>query len=523
MRKFFLSVLTVLLLALCRPSVVSASSSLVIDPSSIATTQYGAQALFDLSFLDNGLFSSSGWEGFTHGGVVIEDIFSFDSTDFTITELNNDQKIALLDSATLYYKTTDASGFSPVQSNQPLYIANFDNGYISGVAYLDHNGFLIASSPSLDNSLVTYTFGGSDYSLEDFVNLVDDISSDVISSNSLTINDRFNPVTDVSYFYWKGSSYHSSPSGAWSLYIANQYQPGVVVPVTSSNGSGIGSWYANSLSPFVYTQTHYYNNDTSYVENQFSYTVGNYSKNGYTYRYQVTFGAFVGGYSVNGEPVLQSYDDWVNGRVSSVNFWFAQTGIYYDSSKDGSGKTFNPYLVVNGNKILIDDPFSYGSISDSYDYQKSRPADRNTDFDNTKPVSDTNFPIYYPTDVTLTDSFPYPIELDPSVEFPLEGTIEESTIMGSFMESNVPFFTNLKYRFPFSIPWDVYDSFKYLDQQALAPAWDFDWKITILNHTYTYNFKGDLSDFDDLARIFRLLEKAAFLIFLMFFSYKQFF
>lgn len=522
MRKFLLSFFSVLVLALCRPSVVFASG-LVIDPQSIATTQYGAQALFDLSFLDEGLFSSSGWEGFTHGGVVIEDIFTFDSSDFSISELNNDQKIELMESVDLYNRLTDSEGYAPFQSNQTIYIANFDNGFFTGQAYLDSNGNILANSPSLDNSLITYTFGGSEFSLDDFISLVDDVSSDVISSPSLTINDRFNPVSDVSYFYWRGSSYHSQPSSAWSLYIANQYQPGIIVPVTSATGAGIGSWYANSLSPFVYTQTHYYQNDTQYTENQFSYSVGNYSKNGYSYRYQVTFGAFVGGYSQNGVPVINSYDDWVNGRTSSVAYWFAQTGINYDPSKDGTGKTFNPYLVVNGNTILLDDPYSYGSISDTYDSTSSVIPERNTDFDNTQDVTDSNFPIYYPTDVTLTDSFPYPIELDPSVEFPLEGTIEESTVMGSFMESDLPFFTNLKYRFPFSIPWDLYDCLKQIDNLPTAPAWDFDYTITVLNHNYTYHFEGDLSDFDELARIFRLLERIAFLVFLAFFSYKQFF
>lgn len=491
------------------------ASNLVIDPSSFSTIQYGAQSLFDLSFLDNGLFSASDWNGFSYGGVLLNDIFSFDSSDMQISELSMDQKITLMDSLDIYYN--DNGNYAPFQSNQSLYVANFDNGFFSGQVYLDENGHIISSSPSLDNSLISYKFGGSEYSLNDFITLVDDISNDVISSDSLTIDSNFNPVDNVSYYSWVGSSVSGKPSSAWSLYIANQYDPGYVFAINTTGA--VKSWYANSLSPFVYKQT----NAPYGEDNRFSYTTGNYTYNGYSYRYLVSYNVPVYNTIADDPSKFDNYDDWINRRIQSTKYWFAQIGVLYDSSKENNGKTFNPYLVENGKAILTTDAYSYGSITDAYEEQQTVVGVLNPDYDNTQSIGDTNFPIYFPTDVSLSDSFPYPIEENPALTYDETIQPELSVAIDSFQNMDIPFITNLQNRYPFSIPWDIAKFINRFRNTPTPPAWNFDWNITVGSTTYTKHFEGDLSDFNSLAEIFRNLVLISFIIALCKFSYDHHF
>ena len=67
----------------------------------------------------------------------------------------------------------------------------------------------------------------------------------------------------------------------------------------------------------------------------------------------------------------------------------------------------------------------------------------------------------------------------------------------------------LKDKFPFCIPWDVYYAFAVLEDQREAPALDFDLD---LGPAGTHHIEIDFSEWEDIAALLRLLELLAFII-----------
>lgn len=67
----------------------------------------------------------------------------------------------------------------------------------------------------------------------------------------------------------------------------------------------------------------------------------------------------------------------------------------------------------------------------------------------------------------------------------------------------------LKDKFPFCIPWDVYYAFAVLEDEREAPALDFDLD---LGPAGTHHIEIDFADWEDIASLLRLLELLAFII-----------
>lgn len=96
------------------------------------------------------------------------------------------------------------------------------------------------------------------------------------------------------------------------------------------------------------------------------------------------------------------------------------------------------------------------------------------------------------------------------------GDLTEGDITG-----NLPILSNLQYRFPFSIPFDIYKLMKGFAVERETPY--IDTYLTIPRVNYVWHIQYDLHDYDELAELFRTLFIIGFIIGLAYFSYDHFF
>ena len=80
---------------------------------------------------------------------------------------------------------------------------------------------------------------------------------------------------------------------------------------------------------------------------------------------------------------------------------------------------------------------------------------------------------------------------------------------------------NLKYRFPFSIPFDIYDLVQGLAVEREAPSFYWTISLPVINYDWVIDF--DLSAWDTQASIFRTCFLILFIIALAMWAYNHFF
>lgn len=516
MKKYILSLIPTLILI---TSFHCSASGFVLDPSTISTIESGSRSILGGGFGSEGVFPMYGdfdnfslpFDGETVSG---SDVVTLGSS-YEVTKLDDEAKTTLSENYPLYYSLSNDTDYTAYDGD--VYLVEFDNGFITGNCYVTSDGKLISSSRDVGGVYLNYKLGGFDKTLEDFQTMYK-TAGDQIKNTSLTVNNSFQNVSDSSFFWWIGSSYHSSPSGAWQVYIANQYIPGVIVPATTSGY--ISSWYTNNPSLINYRQTHYYQNDPQYSENRLTITTGNFTKNGFSYHYQVTYTGFVSGYNdSNGNPVIQSYSDWVNGISSSVSYWFAQTGIVYNSTYDyANSHTFVP---VDNLDLADGSYYDYSTLEYIDSLIGWSEGDINPDFDNTGAIGVNNYPYDYPIPDDI-DTSGYPLPGGVTLPIVVPGIGEDvGSLDGSIIGENLPVLNNLFKRFPFSIPWDVYHLAESLQTERETPY--IDTIITIPAINYQWHIQLDLHQFDDTASLFRILFLLSFIVALAWFSYDHFF
>lgn len=84
--------------------------------------------------------------------------------------------------------------------------------------------------------------------------------------------------------------------------------------------------------------------------------------------------------------------------------------------------------------------------------------------------------------------------------------------------------TGLQNRFPFSIPWDIYNAFRMLQAQKEAPVWEWTMNVNLWNgDTFSHTFTLSMEPVDSLVRLFRDLFLLAFILGLAVYSYNKFF
>lgn len=176
------------------------------------------------------------------------------------------------------------------------------------------------------------------------------------------------------------------------------------------------------------------------------------------------------------------------------------------------------YVVPNDSTNEVDEIINY----DKYLNQKvNRSLASNPNYDPSLDPNIGNFPITvtntYPTYVT---NYNYYEEYIQSENVPNPGT-DIGTINGSDLTDGLPVLNNLQKRFPFSIPFDIYNLLTGLSAERTTPYINTD--IVIPGINYTWHFEYDLHAFDDTAALFRTLFLIFFIIGLAWLSYDHFF
>lgn len=85
----------------------------------------------------------------------------------------------------------------------------------------------------------------------------------------------------------------------------------------------------------------------------------------------------------------------------------------------------------------------------------------------------------------------------------------------------IPLISNLKNRFPFSIPWDIKNLFQSMQAERVAPH--FHWSLYFPIIEYVWEVDIDFSMYNDQALIFRNCFLVLFVIGLAVFAYNHYF
>lgn len=436
-----------------------------------------------------------------------QDVFNVNGTpNITIRPLTTNE-YSLLENAFVY----DDDG--NIVSLQELYYGECDNGYFTEKFYCKNDGSIVYQNDDKTNPYLDVKFGGSELSYLQWQNVYSSLSNDIESSD-YNLNSDGNPVNSVSYYIYYGENTYSSGYPCVYLYIANQYQRGVIIPDTSrisQFNNGVTQWYTNDLSLFSYGATR------GDLGTRFRYTQGSYTIDGYTYNYLVTFANNLGFY---GNINYNSPSDWLASGPSG-NGLFAKTGYYYNSALFNTNTESFRKIITDNDSIDFSKAYSYSAIEDYVGTIDSVIPYPDSTFDPTASITALNYPIIYDVDTDVSDvviPFPDSVVIDdsPAIEYPLDDTIDATLIT-----DNIPIISGLENKFPFSIPWDIYNLVNGLSVTREIPAINYTVEIPIIN--YDWEIDLDLSMYDESAELFRKLFLILFIIGLAVFSYQHFF
>lgn len=115
---------------------------------------------------------------------------------------------------------------------------------------------------------------------------------------------------------------------------------------------------------------------------------------------------------------------------------------------------------------------------------------------------------------------------NPNVEpstTPTEDTLPDSAEQIQPMEE-LQLVTGLQNRFPFSIPWDIYNAYRMLQAEKEPPEWTWDMVVNLpTGGVFTHTFTLSMEPVDSLVTLFRDLFLLAFILGLAIYSYNKFF
>lgn len=429
-----------------------------------------------------------------------QDVFNIDNTPNIIIRELNESEYSLLENAYVY----DDDG--NIVSLQELYFGEVDNGYFTEKFYCKNDGSIVYQDNAKQNPYIDVKFGGSEVNYDDWENYYNDLSL-VLSDSGYHYSVDGTSVGDVTYYL----AVALPNSFAASCFIANQYQPGVIVPAV--NGGNIASWYTNDLSLINY--------ESLYGDVPYSYALtvspGNYNFNGYSYNYLCSF--WGNNQSLTWDPD-NTFENWVNG-INPYNCLFSKIGYTYNASLMNENIVSFKKVVTDEDSIDFSKAYSYSALNDYVGALEGVNNVPNDAFDRTIAISDVNYPIYIDiTEGVIEDALPFPgsvaIDDSPAVEFPLDEVIDPS-----LLTPDIPIISDLQNKFPFSIPWDIARILKGLESERETPYINTDLVIPGIN--YTWHIEYDLHAFDNVAALFRTLFLISFIIGLAYFSYDHFF
>lgn len=509
MKKLYLLILTCLFFIIFPSGKVSAASfaisadSLSAISGGLEDMTYGAYVPYQVIPLNksDALEALAIERGVQLSNVVtyndFDTITTFDRMPYDVLDIVNNWEFCNSDGTLIYYP-------------EDLYYGHFDNGYYSGHVIFDSDGDIVYrySDGDIYNRVCNLEFGGAKMSTSEFNNAFTNTSLSARKNGFAFTSDGTVDGFDTTFYYWYG---YASLSGVKteSLYIANQYQPGYIMALNYQGWQGyICQWYANDLSYFTHTLT-------GNIGSDYYVSEGDYVSEGIHYRYYVRFAE---GLTLSS---LTDYDTWINDPHGVA--CFSTVGRQYTTDFINSGAiAFAPAsTLVDDDVITVERPYGLDQVNDYVD-SFSGSLDRDVAFDPSLPLSDTNYPIAHTIDVAIDDSLPIPFpdaieeEKDIVIDYPFEGVI---TIPEGGFE--IPIISDLQTRFPFSIPWDIKNLLKGLRAVREAPHFEISWYIRPID--YTWEFSLDLSDFENVAAIFRNCFLILFILGLCKFSYEHFF
>lgn len=529
MRKFLLSLVSTVIFTLTLGFSVHAVPLSVDTVQSFSTL---SDTLATLSFTDTFLLSSdklSTYQGaFEFGSFPLSDLWDWDINDYNVRSLTSEEIDNYLNPI-LGESLFNSSGVS-ITSSDDVYLVELDNGFFHGSAYVDSNGDLLYSSDDLGGRYLALGFGGSLLSLNDFQSEVDSLSNDIFLNAYNLVSD---PLYDVntSLFYYYGYKGYGNKY-LYSIFVPNVYDVSNVYIDPISNSSKIGRLYFNGNNNYVNNLLLIGNPPTHFVVQN-----GNYTVNGRSYDQVIILQD--PNYASNKNYSLDNFLNLNDNYPESFSFFYngfipdySGTNIYDYSNNI---IPFSKLNDMNGS-FDLSNYYSYDDALGSYDDLVNFPTVIDDSFSPNLPICEDNIPVI----IDIPDSFNIP---DNSLSLPNVGkgssvipddtsvdldysTITQPTLsesIESFQNLQVPFISGLNTRYPFSIPWDIQRFIQRFNKEPTPPAWNFDWNITVLNHTYTYHFEGDLSDYNGLAEIFRNLVLISFILALCKFSYDHHF
>lgn len=508
----FLSLLIAFLLGgLLYP--IYSKASAVPTTHTLTVMENTVEQLFNFGFVPQSLMpygdiSTNTWDAWQTGGVLL----NFDLTDCEITELNSSQKSDLLSNWTI----VNTSNIN-VTTNDKIYSVKMDNGYFTGYVYVDENGNILSYTNDLGGQLLQVKYGGSIKTSDDWKNLYESTATQIYDANFNLYDNPSLIQGDTSYYYFIGQDYASYPYVAQELYIANQYQPGVVVPVKISDGSHIGAWYTNNLDLFNYKMV--YGDDNRWKA--FKVYPGTYRQDNVSYTYQVNYSGYISN--------KNTYQNWLNGN-GNLTCNFANYGTEYSSTlynNASSSVAFKPLQLPEGSQVInYNYYYDYDAIQRLETQLNNLTQQLNSQFNNQNQLSENNFPFYYPANNLSIDASELPFSQpvtppvsNPNVNPEINNPYED--LDPSSINDTIPIISGLQNKFPFSIPWDIYNLLHGLEVPREIPVLNFEIEIPVIDYTWTPSI--DLTMYDGTAELFRTLFLIIFIIGLAVFSYNHFF
>ena len=328
---------------------------------------------------------------------------------------------------------------------------------------------------------------------------VDDarLDSMIIYGNSLTASDK-DFLADYRFYFKLQTNL------GWSVYVPNACSTNTVVHPNHSNTYSLhGSFSSNDrfLDPIIYT------NDPSEVYFSGSGNgVGLKRESSNIYGYNF---AYCSSYKNSFDPLWAGFtiDMELPNSAQYAQYRSASDDAYYLTPVDDI-QDVPDSDVYNYTYVINNPPQITRNTNNNYNYE----GDTNYN----------NYPIYYnfeyptyPTTNTYTTNI-YNYYTTPNTEGGSAGSITDP-----ILPENIPILSNLEYRFPFSIPFDLYKLAKGLSVPRETPY--IDTVIVIPGINYAWHLEYDLHAFDNVAELFRLLELILFIVALAVFSYDHFF
>lgn len=319
-----------------------------ISSDSFTLIDGGQSDLLSARFLDHGMFPDDKSLIDSMISYLVGDEVYLNPSDFTVRPLSDIEKENIESGFTRHFY--DQLG-NEISIND-LYYCSGDNGYLHAEFYMDSNGEILIGNLDDSNYLINVGFsndlfaqGNSNYANWDAV--YSDCADRILSGNYNFYPGDI-PTSDNTYFVWVGETAAGRPSKAGYILIPNQNIPGSIVPINDSGS--IYRWYTNDLSLIssVTTMGNFVPSTTAQ---------GNFSYNGYSYRYLVTG---IRGSDNMGTPI--NYDDWVSGVDRSSRVFGRQGTLYSQLQPSSDSIGFKKVVIPEVPIIQPDELYDYNEL-----------------------------------------------------------------------------------------------------------------------------------------------------------------